>query len=105
MLCSNASSDGKKSVIRPKCGSHHVIKRVLDDTQSERQRYQCKSGQVRFDDLTDIIFPRHHQPWEIWIIFLYLMGLNLSNHQICDELELNKDDTHQMASQLRSGIV
>ncbi|MGB5632573.1 MAG: transposase [Waterburya sp.] len=33
------------------------------------------------------------------------MGLNLSNLQIAQELELNKDDTQQMASQLRSGIV
>ena len=33
------------------------------------------------------------------------MGLNLSNQQIAQELDLNKDDTQQMASQLRSGIV
>ena len=33
------------------------------------------------------------------------MGLNLSNLQIAQELEPNKDDTQQMASQLRSGIV
>ncbi|MGB5709343.1 MAG: transposase [Waterburya sp.] len=31
--------------------------------------------------------------------------MNLSNLQIAQELELNKDDTQQMASQLRSGIV
>jgi hypothetical protein len=33
------------------------------------------------------------------------MGLNLSNHQIAKELDLNKDDAHQMTSQLREGIV
>ena len=32
------------------------------------------------------------------------MGLNLSNHQIAKELDLNKDDVQQMTSQLRSGI-
>ena len=33
------------------------------------------------------------------------MGLNLSNAQIAKELDLNKDDVHQMTSQLRQGIV
>jgi hypothetical protein len=33
------------------------------------------------------------------------MGLNLSNHQIAQELDLNKDDVQQMTSQLRAGIV
>jgi hypothetical protein len=33
------------------------------------------------------------------------MGLNLSNHQIAHELDLNKDDAQQMTSQLRQGIV
>ena len=33
------------------------------------------------------------------------MGLNLSNHQSSQELDLNKDDVHVMATQLRSGIV
>jgi hypothetical protein len=33
------------------------------------------------------------------------MRLNLSNVQIAKELDLNKDDVHQMTSQLRQGIV
>ena len=33
------------------------------------------------------------------------MGLNLSNHQIAQELDLNKDDVQQMTGQLRQGIV
>ena len=33
------------------------------------------------------------------------MGLNLSNAQIAQELDLNKDDIHQMTTQLRQGIV
>ena len=82
-----------------------VIKRGFDDTQSDRQRYQCKKCQGCFDDLSDTIFAGHHQPLGVWIFCLYLMGLNLSNHQISDELDLNKDDTQQMTSQLRSGIV
>jgi len=39
------------------------------------------------------------------MLCLYFMGLNLSNHQIAQELDLNKDDVQRMASQLRDGIV
>lgn len=33
------------------------------------------------------------------------MGLNLSNRQIAQELDLDESDVHQMTSQLRQGIV
>jgi len=33
------------------------------------------------------------------------MGLNLSNQQIAQELDLNKDDVQAMTEQLRSGVV
>jgi hypothetical protein len=33
------------------------------------------------------------------------MGLNLSNAQIAQELDLNKDEAHHMTTQLRQGIV
>ncbi len=33
------------------------------------------------------------------------MGLKISNHQISQELDLNKDDVQQMTAQLRTGIV
>jgi hypothetical protein len=33
------------------------------------------------------------------------MGLNLSNQQIAQELSLNDDDVHAMASHLRGGLV
>jgi hypothetical protein len=36
---------------------------------------------------------------------LYFMGLNLSNEQIAQELGIDPDDAHVMASQLREGIV
>ena len=88
-----------------KCNSKHVVKRGFDETQSDRQRYQCQTCRARFDDLSDTIFARHHQPLGTWILCLYLMGLNLSTHQIAAELELNKDDAQQTTSQLRTGIV
>jgi transposase-like protein len=88
-----------------KCDAKHVVKRGFDETQSYRQRYQCQTCHARFDDLSDTIFAGHHQPLQTWILCLYLMGLNLSTHQIAAELDLNKDDAQQMTSQLRAGIV
>lgn len=87
------------------CESQDVIKRGKDDTQVERQRYQCKDCGFDFDDLTNTIFAGHHQPLRKWIGCLYLMGLNLSSEQIAQELDLDKDDVYQMTMQLRSGIV
>lgn len=94
-----------KGVLCPHCDSPEITKQGRDDTQPERQRYLCKSCHRRFDDLTDTIFAGHHQPLRIWILCLYFMGLNLSNAQIAQELDLNKDDVHQMTTQLRQGIV
>jgi transposase-like protein len=89
----------------PRCNSFEITKQGHDDTQLDRQRYLCQSCERRFDDLTDTIFAGHHQPLRVWILCLYFMGLNLSNHQIAQELDLNKDDAQQMTSQLRQGIV
>lgn len=89
----------------PECGSDQVSKRGFHDRQPQRQRYRCQSCTKQFDDLTDTIFEGHHQPLKIWILCLYLMGLNLSNQQIAQELGLNRPDVQQMTSQLRSGVV
>jgi hypothetical protein len=55
--------------------------------------------------VTATIFAGHHQPLRVWILCLYFMGLNLSNHQIAQELDLNNNDGHQMTCQLRQGMV
>lgn len=94
-----------EGVTCPQCSSQSVIKQGRDDTQPHRQRYQCQACSQRFDDLTSTIFAGHHQPLKVWILCLYFMGLNLSNEQIAAELDLDKDDVHQMTSQLRQGIV
>lgn len=57
-----------------------VIEHDRDETQPERQRYRCRSCDRCFDDLTGTIFAGHHQPLRVWILCLYFMGLNLSNH-------------------------
>ena len=95
-------SDGVRCVW---CQSDQVRRRGLHQRQRERQRYHCKACDSDFDDLTNTIFAHHHQPLRKWILCLYLMRLNLSNEQIAQELDLNKDDAHQMTALLRSGVV
>jgi transposase-like protein len=89
----------------PKCGAAEVTKRGKHNRQKARQRYRCQSCHKQFDDLTDTIFEGHHQGLKVWVLCLYLMGLNLSNQQIAQELGLNKADVQEMTTQLRSGVV
>jgi transposase-like protein len=89
----------------PHCGATTVVKNGHHDTQKARQRYICRgSCSKQFDDLTGTVFEGHHQPLEVWILCLYLMGLNLSNQQIGRELGLDKDDVQAMTQQLREGV-
>jgi transposase-like protein len=94
-----------QGVTCPHCVAQGVTKRGRDETQPDRQRYQCRACGRQFDDLTGTIFAGHHQPLRTWILCLYLMGLHLSNQQIAQELDLNKDDVQHMTCQLRAGIV
>ena len=88
----------------PDCGTDTVIKHGRDDTQQQRQRYHCHGCRIRFDDLTGTIFAGHHQPLRVWVLCLYLMGLNLSNEQIAQELDLDETDAQAMTEQLRHGL-
>lgn len=88
----------------PHCNSDDVVKRGKDEIQPAQQRYLCKVCGKNFDDLTDTVFSGHRQPLKIWILCLYFMGLNLSNQQVARELDLHKDDIHNMTSLLREGI-
>jgi transposase-like protein len=90
-----------RGVCCPKCKSSEVNKRGKDETQPARQRYQYKTCNANFDDLTDTIFAAYHQPIRMWILCRYLMGLNLSNRQIAQELDLDKDVVQDMGSSLK----
>jgi transposase-like protein len=87
------------------CQSDQIKRRGLHQRQRERQRYHCQACGRDFDDLTNTVFAHHHQPLRKWVLSLYFMGLNLSNEQIAQELDLDKDDVQQMTAQLRSGVV
>jgi transposase-like protein len=88
----------------PKCGSGHVSRNGHDETQPERQRYLCRDCEGRFDDLTGTILAGHHQPLKTWVVCLYLMGLNVSNRQIAQELGLQESDVQAMTVKLRQGL-
>ena len=94
-----------ESVRCPGCGSETVIRDGRDDTQPHRQRYRCKACAGRFDDLTGTALAGHHQPLRVWVLCLYFMGLNLSNRQIAEELDLNASDVQAMTEHLRRGLV
>ncbi len=89
----------------PECDSAAVIRNGHDDGQPHRQRYLCKACHGRFDDLTGTVLAGHHQPLRVWVLCLYLMGLNLSNRQIAQELGLGTSDVQVMTAQLRQGLV
>jgi transposase-like protein len=89
----------------PHCRSAQVSKQGRDSTQPARRRYRCTECGRHFDDLTGTIFAGRHQGLAVWMGCLYLMGLNLSNRQIAQELGLNEDDAQRMTEQLRAGIV
>ena len=89
----------------PHCDSQQLTKRGLDETQPCRQRSHCGGCGRDFDFLTHTIFAGHHQPLRVWLLCLYFLGLNLSNRQIDRELDLDEDSVHDMATQLREGIV
>ncbi len=86
------------------CNNLHVVRNGHDDTQKHRQRYICKDCHARFDDLSGTVFAGRHQDLKVWILCLYLMGLNLSNAQIAAELDLRRSDVQAMTEELRQGI-
>src|SRR3954451_13225945 len=89
----------------PSCGSASVARHGRDDSQPHRQRYRCAACGARFDDLTGTVLAGRHRPLRVWVLCLYLMGLNLSNRQIARELELNPPDAQAMTEHLRRGLV
>jgi methylated-DNA-[protein]-cysteine S-methyltransferase len=66
-----------------------VARHGRDDTQPHRQRYRCTACLTRFDDRTGTALAGHHRPLRVWVLGLYLMGLDLSHRPIAQELGLS----------------
>ena len=88
----------------PRCGDAKLARDGRDDVQPHRQRYRCAGCGARFDDLTGTALTGHHQPPRVWVLCLYLMGLNLSDRQIAQELDLGLSDAQAMTEALRHGL-
>ena len=88
----------------PRCGSASITRHGRDYTQPHRQRYRCAGCGARFDDLTGTVLAGHRRPLRVWVACLYLMGLNLSNRQIAQELGLGASDAQAMTEHLRHGL-
>ena len=52
----------------------------------------------------DTVLAGRHRPLRVWVSCLYLMGLNLSNRQIAQELDLGVSDAQAMTETLRQGL-
>ena len=65
----------------PRCEGTSVARHGRDEVQPHRQRYRCVGCGARFDDLTGTVLAGRHQPLRVWVLCLYLMGLNLSNER------------------------
>ncbi len=87
-----------------RCRDAKVARDGRDEAQPHRQRYRCAGCGARFDDLTGTALAGHHQPLRVWVLCLYLMGLNLSNRQIAQELDLATSDVQAMTEHLRQGL-
>ena len=88
----------------PRCEGASVARHGRDEVQPHRQRYRCVGCGARFDDLTGTALAGHHQPLRVWVLCLYLMGLNLSNRQIAQERDLAPSDVQAMTEALRQGL-
>ena len=89
----------------PHCSGLTIIKNGHDEVHKPRQKYECKNCGRGFDDLTGTIFSGSSKSLKVWIVCLYLMGLNLSNPQISSELDISCPTAQRMTRILREGIV
>jgi transposase-like protein len=89
----------------PFCHSNKLRKRGKHSRHKDCQRYECLKCDRRFDDVTGTIFSGRHQSVAIWVVYIYLMGLNVSNAQIAQELGLCGSDSQKMAEIIRTEVV
>ena len=93
-------------VVCPHCGSVSIVKNGHVASQPARQQYRCGGCGRWFDDLTGTVLDgRRHAEIRSWVLTLYLMGLNLSNRQIAQELDLSETEAQMRCTCLRETIL
>lgn len=94
-----------EGVACPSCNATNVVKDGKStEAHEDCQKYKCNSCEKKFDDLTDTIFSNSKLPLKTWLVCLYLMGLNISNAQIAEELDVSATTAQRMTEELRAGI-
>lgn len=89
----------------PNCQSDLVVKNGRCSHQKLLQKYDCRGCERGFNDLTGTVFQDSNKSLKVWVLAMYLMGLNLSNLQISKELDMSEKTAQQMTKKLREGIV
>lgn len=89
----------------PHCANCEVVKNGRCSHNEQLQKYQCQQCRRSFNDLTGTVFQDSNKPLKVWVLALYFLGLNLSNRQIAQELDMSEKSAQQMTTKLRAGIV
>ena len=93
-------------VVCPHSGSVSIVKNGHVASQPARQQYRCDGCGHWFDNLTGTVLDgRRHEDIRSWVLCLYLMGLNLSNRQIAQELEISETAAQARCTILRETIL
>lgn len=94
--------DGVKCV---DCESEEIMNNGSMSHNEHVRRYECRSCGKGFNDLSVTEFANSNKPLKVWILSLYFMGLNLSDRQIAQELDLTEKTAQEITTKLRKGIV
>lgn len=95
----------QEGVACPFCKGTTVIRNGSSSHNENIHRYECQGCDQGFNDLSETVFANSNKALKVWILALYFMGLNLSNRQIAQELDLTEKTAQDITTKLRSGIV
>lgn len=85
----------------PRCSSTDCSTVGRSTEENPNQRYRCEACGRYFNDLSDTLFQSSNVSLKSWMCCLYLMGLNSSNRQIAQELEISEKTAQNMTKKIR----
>ena len=91
-------------VICPRYSSNSCVRIDEKSDQSLLRKYKCKACNRHFNDLTNTIFQSSNLPLKTWYGCIYLLGLNVSNRQIAQEIGVSEKTAQNMADKIRAEI-
>lgn len=91
-------------VVCPRCSSNDCKPTKKPTPGDPNQHYFCNQCGRHFNDLSDTIFKSSNLSLKSWMCCLYLMGLNISNRQISQELGISEKTAQNMTDKLRREI-